>query len=230
MESVTRLFLVRSPPAFRGDPANAQGPLDQPIDGTLDVLADEAALAAMAPMLERLARRGPALIVGSPSERSVRVVRALADRCAAAVRFEPDLRPRHLGAWQGRHPSTLGEGWGRFLRGRSSAVPADVEPLSALSARVLAVLDRLAAEHPGKEALVVAHADGIRAAMARALNAPDADTFAPEHGSAVALDWAHPEAREFQHAVIGMGVDWDVAPPSKSVHRFPGGASVLPRS
>ena len=52
----------------------------------------------------------------------------------------------------------------------------------------------------------------------------------PEAGQAVALDWAHPAAREFSHALIGMGVDWDVAPPAQQAHKFPGGASVLPRS
>ena len=96
--------------------------------------------------------------------------------------------------------------------------------------RVLTVLDELARELGPAEVVVFLHAEGIRAALARALNAADARVFAPEPARAIALDWAHPEAREFQHALIGVAFDWDIGPVAQRAHRFPGGASVLPRS
>ena len=96
--------------------------------------------------------------------------------------------------------------------------------------RVLGVLDDLSREFQQAEIVVFLHAEGIRAVLARALHVADASVFAPEPAQAIALDWAHPQARDFKHALIGFAFDWDVAPVSKQVHRFPGGASVLPRS
>ncbi len=230
VEAVTRLFLVRpapvlGPAARSGESATA-GPT---IDGTLDFEIDEGRFAASVPTLERLLRRNPAAIFASPSARSQRVVRALAERTRAPIEVETDLRPRFLGAWRSARAEQLGAQWGSSLADRRTGAPPDAETIAATEARVLAVLDRIAGRFSQREVIVVLHADGIRAALARALQAPDANVFSPECGQSIALDWAHPEAKEFKHAVIGIGFDWDVAPPASKVHRFPGGASVLPR-
>lgn len=231
VESLTRLFLIRPPPvlgrAARAGEGAARG---SPIDGTLDFEIDEARFVESLPNLERLLRRKPAAIFASPSARSRRVVRALAERSDAPLEIETDLRPRFLGSWQSALPEQLGPAWGSFLADRRTGAPHDAETLVATEARVLALLDRIARDFSQREVIVVLHADGIRAALARALQAPDANVFAPENGQSIALDWAHPQASEFKHAVIGIGFDWDVAPPANKVHRFPGGASVLPRS
>ena len=231
MEALTRLFLVRAP-AVLGPPSSSRCgiPAELQIDGTLDFAVDEERFAACIPTLERLAGRNPAAIVSSTSERSLRASKVLAERSNAKVELESDLQPRFLGSWQSARPSTLGPEWGSFLADRRTGAPEDSEPLEATGTRVLAVLDRIASNFSQREVVVVLHADGIRAALARALNITDGNVFVPEPGQAIALDWAHPQALEFQHAVIGMGFDWDVAPTSNKVHRFPGGASVLPRS
>ncbi len=231
MEALTRLFLVRPPPVLEpGTHAGRNSASSAPIDGTLDFEIDEAAFVASLPTLERLLRRNPAAMFASPAARSQRVVHALSKSTEAPIEIETDLRPRFLGSWQSARPAELGAEWGSFLADRRTGAPCDAESLAATQARVLAVLDRIASNFTRREVIVVLHADGIRAALARALQAPDANVFAPESGKAIALDWAHPQAQEFKHAVIGIGFDWDVAPPANKVHRFPGGASVLPRS
>lgn len=227
---MTRLFLIR-PPSPRRSPggADASLALGSPIDGTLDYEIDEDRFAASLPSLERLARRNPATIFASPSARSRRVVSELVQRIEVPVEIEVDLGPRFLGGWQSAQPESLGAEWGRFLADRHCGAPEDAEPLELAHARVLETLDRIAGRFARREVIVVLHADGIRAAMARALQAPDSHVFALEPGQVAALDWAHPGAKEFKHAVIGVGFDWDVPRPSLQVHRFPGGASVLPR-
>lgn len=201
MEAVARLFLVR-PPASRGI---ARGDSDrEPADAAPDPEVEPVELSEMLELLERLARRKPAAIVASPSADSQCVARALARRCGLDVRLET-----------------------RF----ASSVPGTAaESPAALVARVVEGLDQLAADFHGREVVVVTHADCQRAALAHALALEGSACFEPQAGQASALDWAHPLAREFTHSLIGMGVDWDVAAPAKQVHRFPGGASVLPRS
>jgi len=227
MEAVARLFLVR-PPAYPG--SAAADPARIPIDGTLDLEGHAADPRAMHELLQRLARRAPAALVSSPSARSLAVARALAPLCGLEPRQDARLAPRFLGNWQGQCPASLGPEWQQFLADRRRISALGAESLEALRARVLAGLDALAAEFHGREVLVVLHADAQRAALARALGLADGECFEPQPGQAIALDWAHPDAREFTHALIGMGVDWDVAAAAKQVHRFPGGASVLPRS
>jgi len=155
---------------------------------------------ALGPMLDRLGRRKPRAIVGTSDRASVRVLTELADRTGTPFRVEPALEPL-------------------------SADSAD-----AFGARVLRVLDELSREFEHGELVVVLQAQGIRAAAARALGMQQSNVFSPEPGQAIALDWPHPEAREFKHALIGIAFDWDLGPPSTKVHKFPGGASVVPRS
>ncbi|MEO7153460.1 MAG: histidine phosphatase family protein [Planctomycetota bacterium] len=157
-------------------------------------------IAAMGPLLERLGRRKPLAIVGAPDRASLRVLIDLADRSGRPHRLEPALE-------------------------RQSAESPD-----AFKTRVLRVLDELSREFESGELVVVLHAQGIQAAAARALELQQSNVFSPEPGQAIALDWPHPEAREFKHALIGMAFDWDLSPPSTKVHKFPGGASVVPRS
>lgn len=168
-------------------------------DGAIDSKFEGSALPSMCSLLDRLARRELAAIIAFSNENSLRLLRALASRTNQPMRIEPGPEPS---------PS---------------------ESLNGFESRVLKALDQIAFEFPQDEVVVVLNIEGIRVALARALCLPEGSGFSPEPGQAIALDWAHPDAREFQHALIGMGIDWDVGPAATKVHRFPGGASVRPR-
>jgi len=94
------------------------------------------------------------------------------------------------------------------------------------SGAVLRWLDGIAREFRNREVVALCDARSIRVAIAGALGLRNPRAFDPEIGQAIAFDWAHPDAREFQHALIGMSCDWDVGPAATKSHRFPGGASV----
>ncbi|HUR28804.1 MAG TPA: hypothetical protein VM509_11500 [Planctomycetota bacterium] len=111
-------------------------------------------------------------------------------------------------------------------------IDPELAPQSDTGLRTSTLCDALGAlsrECPGAEVVILLDAAEIQLALSRALLAPDARVFAPEPGQTVALDWPHPEAREFRHGLVGVGFDWDVSPVAKQMLRFPGGASVLPR-
>ena len=140
----------------------------------------------MQPVLDRLRRRRPAVVIGYPSDPGAQILQSIADRIHAPLRMDTSFG--------------------------------------------LLALDELAREFQGFEVVVVLQAEGIRAAIARSLSLKQECPFSPEPGQAVAFDWPHPEARDFKHALISMGLDWDVGLAANKVHSFPGGASVLPRS
>jgi hypothetical protein len=147
------------------------------------------------------------------------VIQRLAARNPAAVfgspgePFQRDLAER-IGS-----PMRGGESFA-FPDGRDSAPATD---------GVLRELDSIASEFGRSEVVVLLHLGAIRAAIGRALESRCPTAFSPEVGQAIALDWPHPAAREFRPALIGIGFDWQLARASEKVHRFPGGASVLPR-
>lgn len=118
--------------------------------------------------------------------------------------------------------------------GCSARVASDLEPPGSdpvdHDRALLRALDELAREFPAAEVVVLLGGAEIQTALSCALIAPERAVFAPEPGQTIALDWPHPDAREFKHGLVGIGFDWDVGPVAKQVLRFPGGASVLPRS
>jgi broad specificity phosphatase PhoE len=227
MEAVARLFLIRAP-TFRGEPMHETDAT--PIDGALDLELAPAELGCMEELIERLARRKPVALHSSPRSRSLHAARALGLRCKLSVHEEAQLEARNLGEWQGRTPASLGAAWQAFLADRSRHTGPGAEALELHEARVLAKLDQLAAEYHGREVAVVLHADALRAALSRALGLEHSSCFEPQAAQALALDWPHPAALEFKHGVVGMGFDWDVAAPATQVHKYPGGASLVPRA
>jgi hypothetical protein len=214
MEAVTRLFLVRPPEARKDGTAREAASAEAQRSATPGTGRPEpecpAAGDAFESLLARLASRPLAAIVCSPAEAAVEWAKALSLRCGKAVHIDEGLEPAN---------GARGARWGSAVRAPGTAEDR---------ARVLAVLDRLAQGHPRAELVVVLHAQDIGIALARALALEAPGALALEPGQAAAVDWAHPEAREFQHAVIALAFDWDVAPSATKVQRFPGGASVLP--
>jgi broad specificity phosphatase PhoE len=113
---------------------------------------------AIAPVL---AARAPAGVVSSAMRRALATATPIADACGLAVRVEPDLHERRVGALSGT-PTGLTEGvWPdtlrRWLAGETDHAPPGAESFDAIRARVLPVWERLAALWEDQTVVVVAH-------------------------------------------------------------------------
>jgi len=152
--------------------------------------------AALEHVLARLAQRKPGMILSAGNASCLRLQQAFAARTDAQQRCE------------------------------SALDRVESETAAEYEARVLLTLDGFSREFQEREVLVVLPAEGIRAALAHALGLATSRVISPEPCQPIALDWPHPLASEFRHALIGIGFDWDIAPAANKVHKFPGGASV----
>jgi len=109
------------------------------------------------------------------------------------VRSESDLREIERGDWaklsfaelEERFPGELAL-WNEDPWGRK---PLGGESLSELSLRVVAAMDRLAAEFEGKEIAVVAHRHVLRCAMAAAIGRKESLSQIIPTGMVLKLDW-----------------------------------------
>lgn len=169
---ITRFWMIRHALV---DPA-AQGVLY----GTLDVPLCETTLAADASRYAVLAARLPARAtwIVTPLSRTQKTAAALfeAGYEPADLIVEPGLVEQDFGAWQGR---PLAEFAGRdgahpFWPLGGSHTPPEGESFETLQCRVGETIERLAADHRGRDVVIVAHGGSIRAATAHALDlAPD---------------------------------------------------------
>jgi broad specificity phosphatase PhoE len=146
--------------------------------GSMDVALCELALREEAALYRWLAARlpHPAHWVCTNLSRT----RATAAAIFAAgypeqpLRTEPDLAEQHLGDWQGiahealterlRHPPHP------FWPHAAEEEPPGGETFAHMRARVAPVLERLVADHPGGDVVIIAHGGSIRAALAHALD------------------------------------------------------------
>ena len=134
-----------------------------------------------------LAKRLPAdaVWVATPLQRTHMTAAALIDPLPALV-IEPDMVEQHFGEWEGVRFDELaarrGDEWHRFWLAPAHEVPPGGESFSALTERVGAAIERLTAEHAGKDIVAVVHGGTIRAALALALNIP------PETALAFSID------------------------------------------
>jgi alpha-ribazole phosphatase len=86
---------------------------------------------------------------------------------------EPELAEQDFGRWQGRSWQELEAAkdadLAAFWLDPAGATPPGGESFAAMIARVGPAIERLAAEHTGRDVLCIVHAGTIRAALARAL-------------------------------------------------------------
>ena len=82
------------------------------------------------------------------------------------VQLDPDLMENAFGPWQGLTITEIEVGWPGYLAEHRR--PAGAEPAGVVTARGLAAMRRIAAEHPGGEVLVVTHG-GLMRTVRRAL-------------------------------------------------------------
>ena len=92
----------------------------------------------------------------------------------AQPHVEATFAEQHFGDWQGRSFAELEEirdgEWHRFWLAPANTRPPGGESFAEVVARVARTVDRLSAEHAGRDIVTVAHGGSIRAAVALALD------------------------------------------------------------
>jgi glucosyl-3-phosphoglycerate phosphatase len=161
-QSVVTLVLWRHGQTAYNVEHRFQGQSDVPLD---DVGRLQAAQAA-----PYLAAMGPAAIYSSDLSRATATAAALARLTGVPVQLDKDLRERSGGSWEGLTESEIAD---RFPEERKTWSPPDGEPVSAVTERASAALERIAdTVGGGSLAVVVAHGACLSLAIANLLGVP----------------------------------------------------------
>jgi broad specificity phosphatase PhoE len=144
--------------------------------GRMDVPICAATVASQGGAYRALAERLPrdAAWVVTPLRRTQETARAIAAAGYALPRIciEPGLIEQDLGDWQGlAHdalPPLLREPAHAFWPLGATEIPPGGESMAQVVHRVGATLERLAADHAGRDVVAVSHGGAIRAAVAHA--------------------------------------------------------------
>lgn len=131
-------------------------------------------------------------VLSSPQPRTQETAAPLAQALGTTVETSPALDEIDFGAWTGRPFADLeaDPAWTAWNTERAAARPPGGESMGAVQARALRLLDRLGRED-GPPAILVSHADTIRAALlgvlGLSLDAYDRLVVAPASWSELAL-------------------------------------------
>ncbi len=148
---------------------------------------------------EHLAASGVSVLVTSPLDRARETAAFVSLRLGLEAVIEPDLTEWGLSTrWAGQPWNDLDAvfpGEMAAYAADPSELPFSPESLSAVAARMLAVVERLGADHPGAIAAVVSHQDPIHALRLSLTRSTDPGaTFAafhtgkPTHASVITLE------------------------------------------
>lgn len=152
---------------------------ERAILGRRDVPADLSDTAALARL--HAALPAGALLVSSDLARATATADALAGS-RERLPHEPDLREFDFGAWDGLTPAAVSARdpvlSRRFWEGEADLAPPGGESWADVARRVATVVDRLAAAHPGRDIVAVAHLGVILTALHRARGGRLYDTLA----------------------------------------------------
>ncbi len=165
----TRIFLVRHALVEPSARALIYGSMDVPLCGL--------ALQQEALSYRWLAARLPAgarwVVTSLSRTRATAAAIFAAGYPEAPLQTEPDLAEQHLGEWQGLSHEAFAEKILHpphpFWPHGADEKPPGGESFSEMVERVAPVLERLAAETPGGDIVIVAHGGSIRAAIAHAM-------------------------------------------------------------
>jgi alpha-ribazole phosphatase len=179
------------------------------IYGQRDVPADISNQALLRAAAARLPTQAVWLI--TPLQRTRQTAEGLlaaSDGRLGSPALEPvaDFIEQNFGDWQGRQKAELYSETGKphpFWMSPATERPPGGESFVELMARVRPEIDRLSAEHAGRDIVAVAHGGPIRAAIARALglDAEDALRFVIDNLSVTRLDLL---------AIDGAGPEWRI--------------------
>jgi broad specificity phosphatase PhoE len=161
----TRILLARHGETEWNSVGRWQGHADPPLNETGRLQA--AALAA------QLEGNGIAAVYASDLARAAETARTIAARLGLDVFEDPALREIDVGSWSGLTRAEVEqrfpEGFARWLDGE---IGHDGETREALTERVVAAIERIAARHEGRTVLVVTHGGAIRALRRHAAGEP----------------------------------------------------------
>jgi len=162
MEARTMLTLVRHGETT----ANVEGVWH----GSIDTQLTEKGLRQAEQVARYLASRRPqaTALYASPLIRSRRTAGAIADALGLEVRIEPDLTEYHLGSLEGVSYRELTAKHRLFERMHEDPdhAPGGGESPRQVGERYAGALRRIAAAHPGEEAIAVIHGGAITLGLA----------------------------------------------------------------
>jgi broad specificity phosphatase PhoE len=98
---------------------------------------------------------------------------AMAGADAGPLHIEPDLAEQHFGVWQGLTYTEIADNHGKnhlFWLGPPEHRPPGGENFVDLRDRTVRTIDRLTAQHKGRDIVATAHGGTIRAALAHAFD------------------------------------------------------------
>ncbi len=146
------------------------------IQGQLDTELTEVGIEQAAAAAQRLALLRPDAIVSSDLRRTADTAAALAALTGLTIRYDPRLRERHFGVWQGltgaeaaaRHP----EEYARWQAGEA-VDGCGVEGRGELGKRAAAAMQEAADLVPGGTVVVVGHGGSAKYGVVELLGWPD---------------------------------------------------------
>jgi alpha-ribazole phosphatase len=209
MTITTRWWWIRHAPVI-----NPEGH----IYGQRDVQADTSNVAAFTALAERVP--ADAVWLATPLSRTQATAAAIRAKMNGAPQpaIEPAFIEQCFGDWQGLayedigaygkvRPGTKGIGieGHRFWLAPASETPPGGESFIDVMRRVSAGIERLTAEHAGRDIVVVAHGGSIRAALAHALR------LEPESALAFSIDTLSLSRLDFIQGP-GKGNPWRIGP------------------
>jgi probable phosphoglycerate mutase len=143
--------------------------------GHTDVELDEAGVAQAERAARLLAALRPGLIVSSDLRRAADTAAHLARLCRLEVRFEPALRERSGGRWEGLTGAEIGA---RFpvsyaaWRSGEDVAPDGGESSEEVAVRVVGAVEKAVADLPDGVVVVVTHGGAARVGIGRLLGLP----------------------------------------------------------
>jgi glucosyl-3-phosphoglycerate phosphatase len=164
---LTRLVVVRH--GRTGD--NASGRIQGQVDAKLDEVGRAQARAAAV----RLAELAPAAIVASDLSRAADTAAELATRTGLPVRYDPRLRERSFGRWQGLLNAEVAERFPEAYARWQAGQPVDgfdIEAVDEVAKRAAAAFEDAAELAPAGTVVVFGHGAAARYGMAVLLGWP----------------------------------------------------------
>ena len=134
---------------------------DRRVQGHSDIPLNDTGRAQARELGKRLRSERFDAVYASDLSRAKETAEIVAAGAGLAVRELVGLRERHFGTWEGLTDEVIRA---RFPESRTGPW-GDGETIEVMSARFVAALQAIAAEHPGGTVLVATHGGPIRAAL-----------------------------------------------------------------